>query len=150
LVNSFKKWFFDPEVRIVSTIYFCHRMYAHGGLRRKLSGITWRFFVTEACNISPYARIGRNLHLPHPVGIVIGPKAEIGDDVLIYQNVTLGRRHAGQPGSPKIMDNTVIYAGAVLVGGITVGPCATIGANSVVFDDVPPHTIVVGAPARPV
>lgn len=83
------------------------------------------------------------------LGTVIHSRARIGNDVLIRQNVTIGTRHKGG-GVPVIEDRVVIGAGAVLLGGITVGTGAVIGANSVVLCDVEPGATVVGAPARPI
>lgn len=83
-------------------------------------------------------------HLGHPVGIVIASSAEIGENVQINQNVTIG---AGRDGSPTIKDDAVIYSGAVVIGDITVGERAVIGANSVVLQDVESETVVAGVPA---
>ncbi len=101
--------------------------------------------------VHPGARIGRRFFIDHGMGVVIGETAEIGDDVLLYQGVVLGgttmekkKRH------PTIGNNVVIGAAAVLLGPITVGDGATIGANSVVLRSVPPGTTVVGVPGRAV
>lgn len=89
--------------------------------------------------------------LPHPVGIVISGSAKIGENVRIYQNATIGwtlgdkNRTAG-----KIGDNVTIYSGAAIIGDVTIGDNAVIGANAVVLDDVKEDTVVVGAPAREV
>jgi serine O-acetyltransferase len=80
------------------------------------------------------------------VGIVIAGTAEIGDNVRIYQNVTIGRER-GTENVPSIGDNAVIYSGAVIVRDVQIGDGAVIGANSVVLDDVPEDTIVAGVPA---
>lgn len=85
---------------------------------------------------------------PHPVGIVIGSRAEIGEDVDIYQNVTIGSTQGSEHGYPVIGDNVVLYAGATVVNDIRVGACSVVGANSVVINDVPRGSTVVGAPAR--
>lgn len=101
--------------------------------------------------IHPAAKIGRGLFIDHGSGVVIGETAEIGDDVTIYQGVTLGgtgfatgKRH------PTVQDNVTIGSGAKLLGPITIGHGAKIGANSVVITDVPPNTTVVGNPGHPV
>lgn len=101
--------------------------------------------------ISPQAKIGRRLRLPHPTCIVIGEGVVIGDDVTIYQNVTMGGRIVGdwrKGNYPEISGNSVIFAGAVIVGKVRIGRNCVIGANSVVTTDIPDNSTAVGAPAR--
>jgi serine O-acetyltransferase len=99
--------------------------------------------------VHPAARIGRGLFVDHGQGVVIGETAEIGEDVTLYQGVTLGgtgfatgKRH------PTVEDNVTVGSGAKLLGPITVGHGAKIGANSVVITDVPPKATVVGNPGH--
>src|SRR5450755_3014679 len=101
--------------------------------------------------IHPAARIGDGFFIDHGMAVVIGETAEIGNDVTLYQGVTLGgtgfatgKRH------PTVQDNVTIGSGAKLLGPITVGHGAKIGANSVVIHDVPPNSTVVGNPGHPV
>ena len=101
--------------------------------------------------IHPAAKIGQGFFIDHAAGVVIGETTEIGDDVTLYQGVTLGgtgfqtgKRH------PTLQDNVTVGAGAKLLGAITVGHGAKIGANTVVVNDVPPNTTVVGNPGHPV
>ncbi len=101
--------------------------------------------------IHPAALIGQGLFIDHGAGVVIGETAEIGNDVTLYQGVTLGgtgfatgKRH------PTVQDNVTIGSGAKLLGPITIGHGAKIGANSVVITDVPPNSTVVGNPGHPV
>jgi serine O-acetyltransferase len=101
--------------------------------------------------IHPAAHIGEGLFIDHGAGVVIGETADIGDDVTLYQGVTLGgtgfatgKRH------PTVQDNVTIGSGAKLLGPITIGHGAKIGANSVVITDVPPNSTVVGNPGHPV
>jgi serine O-acetyltransferase len=101
--------------------------------------------------IHPAARIGRGLFIDHGAGVVIGETADIGNDVTLYQGVTLGgtgfatgKRH------PTVQDNVTIGSGAKLLGPITIGHGAKIGANSVVITDVPANSTVVGNPGHPV
>lgn len=129
-----------------------HRL-AHGFYKRKfyfiarvISQIS-RFFT--GIEIHPGARIGRGLFIDHGMGVVIGETCEIGDNVTLYQGVTLGgtgkekgKRH------PTILDGALIATGAKVLGSITVGECARIGAGSVVLKDVPPNSTVVGIPGR--
>jgi len=115
-------------------------------LPRFLSQIVRIFTGVE---IHPAARIGAGFFIDHGTGVVIGETSEIGRECLIYQGVTLGgtgkeqgKRH------PTLGDNVVIGAGAKILGSITIGSYAKIGANSVVLEDVPQHSIVVGIPAK--
>ena len=101
--------------------------------------------------IHPAARIGSDFFIDHGSGVVIGETAEIGDRVTLYQGVTLGgtgfargKRH------PTVEDDVTIGSGAKLLGPVTVGHGAKIGANTVVIEDVPEHTTVVGNPGHPV
>jgi serine O-acetyltransferase len=91
-------------------------------------------------------RIGAGLQLNHPTNIMIGDGVEIGENCLIFHDVTLG---TGQiPGKPKIGNNVDIYPGARILGGITIGDYSMVGANCVVTRDVPPESIVLSAPSR--
>lgn len=99
--------------------------------------------------IHPGATIGRRLVIDHGTGIVIGETTEIGDDVLIYQGVTLGgtgkdvgKRH------PTIGNRVMISAGSKVLGPITIGDDSRVAAGAVVLKDVPPNSTVVGVPAR--
>ena len=101
--------------------------------------------------IHPRAAIGDGLFIDHGTGVVIGETAEVGANVTMYQGVTLGgtgfatgKRH------PTVEDNVTIGSGAKLLGPITIGHGAKIGANSVVIHDVPPNSTVVGVPGHPV
>jgi serine O-acetyltransferase len=107
-------------------------------------------FVT-GIEIHPGAKIGEGLFIDHGAGVVIGETAEIGNNVTMYQGVTLGgtgkesgKRH------PTVGDNVVFGAGAKVLGAVTVGDNAKVGAGSVVVTDVPKNSTVVGNPGRPV
>jgi serine O-acetyltransferase len=107
--------------------------------------------ATTGIEIHPAAQIGDGLFIDHGAGVVIGETADIGKDVTLYQGVTLGgtgfatgKRH------PTVQDNVTIGSGAKLLGPITIGHGAKIGANSVVITDVPPNSTVVGNPGHPV
>ena len=99
--------------------------------------------------IHPGAKIGKRVFIDHGKGVVIGETSEIGNDVIIYQDVTLGgtstkkvKRH------PTLGNNIVVGCGAKILGNVKIGDSCQIGANSVVIKDVPPHSTVVGIPAR--
>ncbi|MGQ9587483.1 MAG: serine O-acetyltransferase [Thermoplasmata archaeon] len=100
-------------------------------------------------DIHPGAKIGKNFFIDHATGVVIGETSEIGDNVSIYQGVTLGgvstekkKRH------PTVGNNVVIGAGATILGPVTIGDNVRVGAGSVVVKSVPPNTTVVGVPAK--
>jgi serine O-acetyltransferase len=106
-----------------------------------------RFFT--GIEIHPGAKIGEGFFIDHGMGVVIGETSEIGDNVALYQGVTLGgtsllkkKRH------PTLGNDVVVGAGSKLIGAITIGDGAKIGAGSVVVTSVPPHTTVVGVPGR--
>ena len=124
----------------VAELYFLARLINH--ISRLLTAI----------DIHPGAKIGRNFFIDHGF-VVIGETAEIGDDVTIYQHVTLGGTNPanGNPGKrhPTICDGVIIGSGANVLGPITVGERARIGANAVVNKDVPEGAIMVGIPAKP-
>jgi serine O-acetyltransferase len=101
--------------------------------------------------IHPAAQIGAGLFIDHGSGVVIGETAEIGDNVTLYQGVTLGGTgFAAGKRHPTVEDNVTIGSGAKLLGPITIGHGAKVGANSVVIHDVPPNSTVVGNPGHPV
>ena len=113
--------------------------------------VSWLARGLTGIEIHPGASIGPGFFIDHGAGVVIGETAEIGRDVTVYQGVTLGgtgfqagKRH------PTVEDNVTIGSGAKLLGPITVGHGAKIGANSVVVEDVPPCSTVVGNPGHPV
>jgi serine O-acetyltransferase len=114
-------------------------------------GLAYAGRITTGVEIHPAAEIGDALFIDHGAGVVIGETAAIGDNVTLYQGVTLGgtgfargKRH------PTVDDDVVIGSGAKLLGPIHVGAGSKIGANSVVIHDVPPNSTVVGNPGHPV
>lgn len=109
-------------------------------LGRFLSGI----------EIHPSAQIGRGLIIDHGMGTVIGETSVIRNDVILYQGVTLGGTDLGRDKKrhPTLEESVVIGAGAKVLGDITIGARSRIGANSVVVEDVPPDSTMVGIPAR--
>jgi serine O-acetyltransferase len=139
-----------PGIHALLAYRVAHAMYVSGVplLPRLISMVTR---TATGIEIHPAACIGRGLFIDHGTGVVIGETAEIGDDVTLYQGVTLGgtgfqtgKRH------PTVQDNVTIGSGAKLLGPITIGHGAKIGANSVVITDVPPNSTVVGNPGHPV
>nr|WP_257985104.1 serine O-acetyltransferase [Bacillus sp. T33-2] len=131
---------------------WAHRM-AHWLFKRKYYFVARvisqasRFFT--GIEIHPGAKIGRRFFIDHGMGVVIGETCEIGDNVTVFQGVTLGgtgkekgKRH------PTVKDNVLISTGAKVLGSITIGENSKIGAGSVVLKDVPPNSTVVGVPGR--
>ena len=100
------------------------------------------------CDISYDTKIGRGVIFAHPIGIVIGNKTCIADGVRIWQNVTLGSHGKSNLGKnyPTVEKNVKIYAGAKIIGGITIGENSVVAANAVVNIDVPPNSIAAGVP----
>ncbi len=126
----------------------CHALWTRGYRvpGRLISQWTRAFTGIE---IHPGATIGRRFFIDHGMGVVIGETAEIGDDVMLYHDVTLGGRSLARvKRHPTIGDRVTIGAGARVLGPITVGAGAQIGANSVVVKDVPAGSVVVGVPGQ--
>ena len=139
-----------PGVHALLTHRIAHALDG-AGLPAVPRGMAHAARVLTGIEIHPAARIGDGLFIDHGSGVVIGETAEVGDDVTIYQGVTLGgtgfatgKRH------PTVEDNVTIGAGAQLLGPIRVGHGAKIGANAVVIHDVPANATVVGNPGHPV
>jgi serine O-acetyltransferase len=138
-----------PEFKTVFWYRISAKLYGKGGLYKLIGKLLWvRLVKISGCYISPTATIGAGLKLPHATGVVIGDDAIIGDNVQIYQHVTIGRKSVAQDGYPIIGDNVVIYAGAVIIGNISIGNNAVIGANSVLTQNVNDAEIFVGIPAK--
>ncbi len=135
---------------------------AHALMFYKLSSTLWRWklyvlarFISHlgrffsGIEIHPGAKIGKNLFIDHGLGVVIGETAEVGDNVTLYQGVTLGgtslqddKRH------PTLKNNVIVGAGAKILGPIEIGENVLVGSNSVVVKPVPDNTTVVGIPAH--
>ena len=152
----------DPAVRSRAEIFFCYPGF-HALRFYRFANWLWRHrlrllgrFVSNlgrmftGIEIHPGASIGRRFFIDHGMGVVIGETAVIGDDVTLYHGVTLGgvtwapgKRH------PTLEDDVVVGAGAQVLGPITVGKGARVGANAVVLKDVPDGATMVGVAARP-
>jgi len=151
----------DPAARSTLEVVLCYPGF-HALLMHRLAHFLWRhgwlvlgrFISTVARSVTgieihPGAKIGRRFFIDHGVGVVIGETAEIGDDVTLYQGVTLGgtslsrgKRH------PTLGDGVIVGAGAKVLGAFTVGKGARVGANAVVLTEVPPGVSVAGIPAK--
>jgi len=106
--------------------------------------------IYSSCDISPKAVIGMNFKMPHPLCVVIGDGVVVGDDVKIWQQVTLGShgKKGHEMSYPVIENGARIYVGSTIIGGVTVGENALIGAHSLVLADVPAGKTAVGSPAK--
>lgn len=147
-IKSSAEVFLYPSFRAILGYRISHRLYKrkHYFLARWYSQRTARKTGIE---IHPGAEIGKGLFIDHGHGVIIGETSIVGDNVTLYQGVTLGgtgkekgKRH------PTIGDNVMISAGAKVLGSFTVGENSKIGAGSVVLSPVPPDSTVVGVPGR--
>ena len=144
-----------PSFHAVLMHRVAHACYISGW--RLLARLISQFsrFMT-GIEIHPGAKIGRKFFIDHGMGVVIGETAEIGDKVTLYQDVTLGgvspsidsEKQRNVKRHPTLEDNVIVGSGAQVLGPITVGSCARVGANSVVVKNVPERVTVVGSPAR--
>src|SRR5438477_4979804 len=151
----------DPAARSTLEVIFCYPGF-HSLVFYRVSHWLWtrkwlllgRFIshlgrLFTGIEIHPGAKIGRRFFIDHGMGVVIGETAEIGDDVTLYQGVTLGgtstkpiKRH------PTIEASVTIFSGAAVLGPVTVGRHSRVGAGSVLVISVPPHSTAVGIPGR--
>src|ERR687893_914830 len=139
-----------PGVHALLSHRVAHALH-HAGVPLAPRALAYASRSVTGIEIHPAATIGDALFIDHGMGVVIGETAEVGENVTMYQGVTLGgtgfatgKRH------PTVQDNVTIGAGAQLLGPITIGHGAKIGANAVVIHDVPAHSTVVGNPGHPV
>ena len=151
----------DPAARSTLEVVLCYPG-VHALLMHRLAHVLWgrglrlpaRILSAAArfltgVEIHPGAKFGRRVFIDHGMGVVVGETAEVGNDVLIYQGVSLGgtsltrgKRH------PTIEDYVVIGLGSTVLGPVTIGRHSRVGAGSVVVSSVPPHSTVVGVPGR--
>lgn len=146
--NSIEIFFLYPGLKAIRMHRRAHWFYEHN-MHFMARYISQRAARKTNIEIHPGAKIGRRFFIDHGTGVVIGETAEIGDDVTIYQGVTLGgtgkdkgKRH------PTIGNNVMIGAGAKVLGPFTVGNNCNIAAGSVVLDAIPDNCTAVGSPAR--
>ena len=137
-----------PSFRVMLSYRRAHKQYLKGHYFRARY-ISQRAARKTGIEIHPGATIGKGFFIDHGSGVIIGETAIVGDNVTMYQGVTLGgtgketgKRH------PTIGDNVMISAGAKIIGSFTVGENSKIGAGSVVIEEVPPNCTVVGVPGR--
>ena len=147
-IKSNMEVFLYPSFKAIIAYRIAHKLYVkkHYLLARWVSQKAVRKTGIE---IHPGAKIGKGLFIDHGSGVIIGETAELGDNVTLYQGVTLGgtgkeqgKRH------PTLKDNVMVSAGAKVLGSFTIGENSKIGAGSVVLKEVPPNCTVVGVPGR--
>ncbi len=137
-----------PGLHAIWSYRLAHRLWVseHRLVARLVS--QWARAAT-GIEIHPGATIGRRFFIDHGMGVVIGETAEVGDDVMLYHDVTLGGRSLAKvKRHPTVEDGVTIGAGARVLGPITIGRGSQVGANAVVVRDVPPNSIVVGIPGE--
>ena len=147
-IKSSAEVFLYPGFRAVLRYRLAHKLYKkkHYFLARL---IAQRGATKTGIDIHPGAKIGKGFFIDHGIGVIIGETAVVGDNVTLYQGVTLGgtgkekgKRH------PTLKDNVMVSAGAKILGSFMIGENSKIGAGSVVLEEVPPNSTVVGVPGR--
>lgn len=147
-IHSDMEVFLYPSFKVMISYRIAHRLYENGHF-------FWARWISQKAarktgiEIHPGARIGKNFFIDHGNGVIIGETAIVGNNVTLYQGVTLGgtgKEHGKR--HPTIGDNVMISAGAKILGSFTIGENSKIGAGSVVLEEVPPNCTVVGVPGR--
>lgn len=147
-IKSDKEIFLYPCFWAIWKYRKAHQLYLKGKYY-KARKISQRAARKTGIEIHPGAQIGKGFFIDHGAGVVIGETTIIGDNVTLYQGVTLGgtgKEHGKR--HPTIEDNVMISTGAKVLGSFTIGEGSKIGAGSVVLEEVPPHSTVVGIPGR--
>lgn len=147
-IHSSMEVFLYPSFKVMLHYRLAHKLYRSGHffLARWISQ---RGVRKTGIEIHPGAQIGRGFFIDHGNGVIIGETAIIGDNVTLYQGVTLGgtgKEHGKR--HPTVGDNVMISAGAKVLGSFTIGENSKIGAGSVVLEEIPPNCTVVGVPGR--
>ena len=147
-IKTWAEVFLYPGFRAVLRYRLAHKLY----LRKQYFLARWisqRGATKTGIDIHPGAQIGKGFFIDHGIGVIIGETTIIGNNVTLYQGVTLGgngkekgKRH------PTLEDNVMVSAGAKILGSFTIGANSKIGAGSVVLAEVPPNSTVVGVPGR--
>ena len=147
-IHSNMEVFLYPSFKAMVYYRIAHRLYQN-------KHYFWARWISQrgahktGIEIHPGARIGRGLFIDHGQGVIIGETTVIGDNVTLYQGVTLGgtgKEHGKR--HPTLKNNVVVSAGAKVLGSFTIGENSKIGAGSVVLEEVPPNSTVVGVPGR--
>lgn len=139
----------DKYIRFIHL--YCKLFSLGGGAKPIAKTLYWLNRLIFSCDIPCSVTIGKNMHLPHfGLGVVIHPRTIIGDNVKIYQQVTIGVRKPGVSSSISIGDNVILGTGCKILGcgKMSIGNNAKVGANSVVLHSVPDNVTVTGIPAK--
>lgn len=147
-----KAYFFNPSFRVLLN-YRIGRYCFNSKLKILIlysSRKRMKMISKRNCDISFSSQIGKSLKFAHPIGVVIGSKSVIKDNVTIFQNVTLGSH--GKKGElksyPTLENGVIIYSGVIIIGGVTIGENSIIGANTFVNCDIPSNCIAYGSPIK--
>ena len=147
-IHSDMEVFLYPSFKVMIHYRIAHKLYLNGNYFLA-SWVSQRGVRKNGIDIPPGAQIGENFFIDHGNGVIIGETAIVGNNVTLYQGVTLGgtgKEHGKR--HPTIGDNVMISAGAKILGSFTIGENSKIGAGSVVLEEVPPNCTVVGVPGR--
>lgn len=142
--------FVSPSKRAIF-IYRVSKMLFEKGHKRLSLLLNNKLITSYGSYISLKAKIGKKVEFRHISGVVIGDGVKIGNNVIIYQQVTLGGQNLGdgkKGNYPIIEDNVTLFSGAKVLGAVKIGENSIVGANSVVIKDVPKNSIVAGVPAK--
>lgn len=144
--------YFSPKFRVLFNYRIGNYFYKRNGFffKKIAALLRTRLITRRNCDFAYSATIGKNLNLPHPLGIVVGEGVVIKDNVTVFQHVTLGShgRNETEMKYPVIESGVKIFAGAKIIGGVTIGENSVIGANAVVNINIPANSTAVGIPCK--
>ncbi len=139
----------EPTIEAVFMYRFEREIFINDPNDPLLSFLASMMHRRTGCEIYYSTEIGKGLNIQHGFGIVIGPRFKIGDNFTIHQGVTLGQKNLNSPNEKIIIgDNVTLFAGASVLGNITIGDNTKVGANSLLLDNADPDSIYVGSPAK--
>lgn len=147
-------YLFNPSFRVIFSYRLGHYcLHSHNVILRYLIYpfvylVHWHNQLRMGIQLDFKTEVGNSLCFSHPGGIIINPSCRIGNNVTIYQNVTIGGQRGKSGCGFEIGDKSIIFAGAVIVGPVKIGKCVVIGANAVVTKDIPDYSVVGGIPAK--
>lgn len=150
LFKDFYRVIFVPNYNVLFLLKIS-QMIQKKGFKFLARHVRYRIFYKYGIHISPGSQLGKNIVFPHPQGIIIGDGAIVGDDCIIYHQVTLGKKRGALDETrdyPIIGNNVVIFPGAKIIGGVEVGNNAIIAPNSVIINNVEPDSVYAGIPAK--